>query len=83
MTLDAGRAFCHTLKHHQPYRFAGDLAVKAVLTEKGQMSMDFNIMTRRDCSIIRAGARCYPDVHYLRFTRWGGLRIKWRLAAGR
>ena len=47
MTLDAGRAFCHTLKHHQPYGFAGDLTVKAVLTE-GQMSMDFNVMTRRE-----------------------------------
>lgn len=47
VTLDAGRAFCHTLKHHQPYGFAGDLTVKAVLTE-GQMSMDFNVMTRRE-----------------------------------
>ena len=46
-TLDAGRAFCHTLTHHQPYGFAGDLTVKAVLTE-GQMSMDFNVMTRRE-----------------------------------
>ncbi len=77
VTLDAGRAFCHTLKHHQPYRFAGDLAVKAVLTE-GQMSMDFNIMTRRDCCRGK-GARCYPNVHYLRVTRWGGLCLKWRL----
>ncbi|VFS44827.1 HutD-family protein [Enterobacter cancerogenus] len=47
MTLDAGKAFCHTLKHHQPYSFAGDLPVKALLTD-GQMSMDFNIMTRRE-----------------------------------
>ena len=48
VTLDAGQAFFHTLKHHQPYSFAGDLPVKALLTD-GQMSMDFNIMTRRDC----------------------------------
>lgn len=47
VTLDAGHAFCHTLKHHQPYRFSGDLPVKAQLTE-GKMSMDFNIMTRRE-----------------------------------
>lgn len=60
VTLDAGRAFCHTLKHHQPYRFAGDLAVKAVLTE-GQMSMDFNIMTRRDCcqAKVRVATRTF------------------------
>lgn len=48
VTLDAGQAFFHTLKHHQPCSFAGDLPVKALLTD-GQMSMDFNIMTRRDC----------------------------------
>lgn len=47
MTLDAGQAFCHTLKHHQPFSFAGDLPVKALLSD-GQMSMDFNVMTRRD-----------------------------------
>jgi len=45
--LDAGPAFCHTLTHHQPYRFTGELSVKALLTE-GQMSMDFNIITRRE-----------------------------------
>jgi environmental stress-induced protein Ves len=28
VTLDAGQAFFHTLKHHQPYSFAGDLPVK-------------------------------------------------------
>lgn len=48
MTLDAGQAFCHTLKHHQPFCFSGDQPVKALLSD-GQMSMDFNIMTRRDC----------------------------------
>ena len=48
VTLDAGQAFCHTLKQHQPYSFAGDLPVKALLSD-GRMAMDFNIMTRRDC----------------------------------
>lgn len=48
VTLDAGQAFCHTLKHHQPFCFSGDQPVKALLSD-GQMSMDFNIMTRRDC----------------------------------
>src|SRR5690606_6318250 len=24
VTLDAGQAFCHTLKHHQPFCFSGD-----------------------------------------------------------
>ncbi|WP_312069197.1 environmental stress-induced protein Ves [Lelliottia nimipressuralis] len=47
VTLDAGQTFCHTLKRHQPFSFAGDHPVKAKLTE-GQMSMDFNIMTKRD-----------------------------------
>lgn len=48
VTLDAGQAFRHTLKPHQPYHFAGDLPVKALLSD-GRMAMDFNIMTRRDC----------------------------------
>lgn len=65
VTLDAGRAFCHTLKHHQPYGFAGDLTVKAVLTE-GQMSMDFNVMTRREhcqqkCALLPG--RSLPSHH--------------------
>ncbi len=45
---DAGRALCHTLMDHQPCRSAGVLAVIAVLTE-GEMSMDLNVMARRDC----------------------------------
>jgi len=47
VTLDGGNAFCHTLKRLQPFAFAGEQAVKAQLSD-GQMSMDFNIMTRRD-----------------------------------
>ncbi|MGO3909612.1 environmental stress-induced protein Ves [Huaxiibacter chinensis] len=47
VTLEAGQRFCHTLKRHQPFSFEGDFPVKATLTE-GQMSMDFNIMTRRE-----------------------------------
>lgn len=58
VTLDAGQAFCHTLKHHQPYHFSGDQPVKALLSE-GRMSMDFNIMTgvtvvRRKCVSLTA-----------------------------
>ncbi|WP_061708865.1 environmental stress-induced protein Ves [Pseudenterobacter timonensis] len=47
VTLDAGTQFCHTLKRHQPFAFAGDQPVKARLSS-GMMSMDLNIMTRQD-----------------------------------
>lgn len=47
VTLESLGAFTHTLKKHQPFTFPGERVVKATLTE-GQMSMDFNIMTRRD-----------------------------------
>ena len=47
VTLDAGHEFCHTLKKFQPFTFPGEQPVKVQLHE-GQMSMDFNIMTRRD-----------------------------------
>ncbi|MRS13424.1 environmental stress-induced protein Ves [Enterobacteriaceae bacterium RIT691] len=47
VTLDGGNAFRHTLKRYQPFRFSGEQAVRAQLTE-GQMSMELNIMTRRD-----------------------------------
>lgn len=47
VTLDGGTAFRHTLKRFQPFRFAGEQTVRAQLSE-GQMSMDLNIMTRRD-----------------------------------
>ncbi|MBV8043074.1 environmental stress-induced protein Ves [Pluralibacter sp.] len=47
VTLDGGNAFHHTLKRFQPFRFAGEQPVRAQLTE-GLMSMDLNIMTRRD-----------------------------------
>ncbi|WP_330981948.1 MULTISPECIES: environmental stress-induced protein Ves [Enterobacterales] len=47
VTLDGGTAFRHTLKRFQPFRFAGEQIVRAQLSE-GQMSMDLNIMTRRD-----------------------------------
>ncbi|HCB2602201.1 TPA: environmental stress-induced protein Ves [Citrobacter koseri] len=45
--LEGVNTFTHTLKRHQPFTFAGDSVVKATLLE-GQMSMDLNIMTRRD-----------------------------------
>ena len=47
VTLDGGTAFRHTLKRFQPFRFSGEQTVRAQLSE-GQMSMDLNIMTRRD-----------------------------------
>lgn len=47
VTLDGGHAFRHTLKRYQPFRFSGEQAVRAQLTE-GQMSMELNVMTRRD-----------------------------------
>lgn len=47
MFLESADRFNHTLKPLQPFSFAADLVVKAKLTA-GQMSMDFNIMTRPD-----------------------------------
>ena len=47
VTLEGANTLPHILKQHQPFTFAGDRVVKAKLTA-GQMSMDFNIMTRRD-----------------------------------
>lgn len=69
VTLDAGQAFFHTLKHHQPYSFAGDLPVKALLSD-GRMAMDFNIMTRRDC--CRAKVRV-ADRTFTTFGTRGGV----------
>ena len=69
MTLDAGQAFFHTLKHHQPYSFAGDLPVKALLSD-GRMAMDFNIMTHRDC--CRAKVRV-ADRTFTTFGTRGGV----------
>jgi len=67
--LDGGNAFTHTLQRHQPFSFAGDLPVKAKLLE-GQMSMDFNIMTRRDR--CRAKARV-ADRTFTTFASRGGV----------
>lgn len=47
VTLDGGKAFHHTLKRFQPFGFAGEQTVRAELSE-GQMSMELNIMTRRE-----------------------------------
>lgn len=52
VTLEEANIFTHTLKQHQPFTFAGDKVVKAKLTE-GRMSMDFNIMTRRDVCLAK------------------------------
>ena len=46
LVLDGGNAFRHTLKRYQPFAFSGEQPVKAELTQG--MSLDFNIMTRRD-----------------------------------
>jgi len=63
VTLNGG-SVRHTLKRHQPFTFAGDQPVKAELCE-GRMSMDFNIMTRRD--------RCQANVRIAdrTFTTFG------------
>lgn len=45
--LDGGAAFQHTLTHFEPFYFAGEQRVYAQLSD-GKMSMDFNVMTRRD-----------------------------------
>ncbi len=68
VVLDAGKAFRHTLKHFQPFAFAGDYTVKAEL--KQGMSMDFNIMTRRDR--CRAKVRV-ADRTFTTFAPRGGI----------
>lgn len=69
VTLEEPNTFTHTLKQHQPFTFAGDKVVKAKLTE-GQMSMDFNIMTRRD--VCRAKVRV-ADRTFTTFGSRGGV----------
>lgn len=69
VALDGGHAFNHRLRRHQPFSFAGDTPVKAKLTE-GQMSMDFNIMTRRDR--CRAKVRV-ADRTFTTFASRGGV----------
>lgn len=59
-----------TLKQHQPFTFAGDKVVKAKLTE-GQMSMDFNIMTRRDVLARRKSG--WPIGTFTTFGSRGGV----------
>ena len=69
VTLEEANIFTHTLKQHQPFTFAGDKVVKAKLTE-GQMSMDFNIMTRRD--VCQAKVRV-ADRTFTTFGSRGGV----------
>ncbi len=69
VTLEESNTFTHTLKQHQPFTFAGDKVVKAKLTE-GQMSMDFNIMTRRD--VCQAKVRV-ADRTFTTFGARGGV----------
>lgn len=86
MFLESADRFNHTLKPLQPFSFAADLVVKAKLTA-GQMSMDFNIMTRLDvCKAkVRIAERqnCRTYVYYLWFTRRGGVCNKRGVAIGR
>lgn len=69
VTLEGANTLPHTLKQHQPFTFAGDRVVKAKLTE-GQMSMDFNIMTRRD--VCQAKVRV-ADRTFTTFGSRGGV----------
>ena len=69
LTLDGGNAFRHTLKHYQPFSFSGEQPVRAELTE-GRMSMDFNIITRRDR--CRANVRV-ADRTFTTFAPRGGI----------
>lgn len=65
MFLESADRFNHTLKPLQPFSFAADLVVKAKLTA-GQMSMDFNIMTRLDvckAKVKLPNVRLLPLVH--------------------
>lgn len=69
VTLEGANTFTHTLKRHQPFTFEGERVVKARLTE-GQMSMDFNIMTRRD--VCKAKVRV-ADRTFTTFGSRGGV----------
>lgn len=69
VTLDGGNAFRHILRRHQPFAFSGEQTVRAVLSE-GRMSLDFNVMTRRD--------RCQANVRvadrtFTTFSSRGGI----------
>lgn len=70
MFLESADHFNHTLKPLQPFAFAADQVVKAKLTA-GQMSMDFNIMTRLD--VCKAKVRIAERVYYLWLTRRGSV----------
>ena len=76
MFLESADRFNHTLKPLQPFAFAADQVVKAKLTA-GQMSMDFNIMTRLD--VCKAKVRIAERT----FTRRGGVCNKRGVAIGR
>lgn len=60
--LDGGSAFNHTLKRYQPFTFAGEQRVQAKVSNG--MSLDFNIMTRRDrCQArVRVADRTFKTV---------------------
>ncbi|MEK0044333.1 environmental stress-induced protein Ves [Escherichia albertii] len=67
--LESTDRFSHTLKPLQPFAFSADQVVKAKLTE-GQMSMDFNVMTRLD--ICKAKVRI-ADRTFTTFGSRGGV----------
>lgn len=67
--LESTDSFSHTLKQLQPFAFSGEQIVKAQLKE-GQMSMDFNIMTR--CDSCKAKVRI-ADRTFTTFGSRGGV----------
>ncbi|HHV7382388.1 environmental stress-induced protein Ves [Escherichia fergusonii] len=67
--LESTDSFSHTLKQLQPFAFSGEQIVKAQLNE-GQMSMDFNIMTR--CNSCKAKVRI-ADRTFTTFGSRGGV----------
>ncbi len=70
MFLESADRFNHTLKPLQPFAFAADQVVKAKLTA-GQMSMDFNIMTRLD--VCKAKAAEFAERTFTTFGSRGGV----------
>lgn len=60
--LESTDRFSHTLKPLQPFAFSADQVVKAKLTE-GQMSMDFNVMTRLDICKVEH----FQDFEFIKF----------------
>lgn len=69
VTPDAGRAFCHTPEASSALPICGRSGGES----RAHRGADVDGLQHHDPTGLLPckGARCYPDVHYLRITRWG------------